>query len=99
MEGAAVSREVCEEKHRSIADNLKRIEEETKANTQSCQDIREIMAHQTEILDRISKVMEGLEGRVDAIEKKPAIRWEAAVGQAISLIIAAVFGAVAGKIF
>lgn len=62
----------------------------------------EIMAseqkHQSETMTEIKTDMTALGQKVDTIEKKPGKRWEAVVGQVVSLVIAAVVGAVLARL-
>lgn len=54
--------------------------------------------HQTEAMDRIEKNVEKLDGKVEALEKKPAKRWETIVDKLIWAILAAVVAFVLGRI-
>lgn len=46
--------------------------------------------HQTEAMDRIEKNVEKLDGKVEALEKKPVKRWDAIVDKLVWALLAAV---------
>jgi len=47
-------------------------------------------SHQTEAMDRIEKNVEKLDGKVEALEKKPVKRWDAIVDKLVWALLAAV---------
>ena len=54
--------------------------------------------HQTEAMERIEKNVEKLDGKVEALEKKPAKKWDKALETIVSLLIGAVVALVLSRI-
>ena len=54
--------------------------------------------HQTQAMGRIEKTVEKLDGKVEALEKKPGKRWESAVEKIIMTLIAAIVGFILARI-
>ena len=54
--------------------------------------------HQTEATDRIEKNVEKLNGKVEALEKKPVKKWETVTEKILMLIIGAVVALVLSQI-
>ena len=50
--------------------------------------------HQSEAMDRIEKNVEKLDGKVEALEKKPAKKWDKALETIVTLLIGAILALV-----
>jgi len=74
-----------------------RIDEQKKL-AESVHQLAVSVSAQTLELKQMRRDMDIFRKDVDELKAKPAKRWEAAVGQIVSLIIAAAFGAVIMKI-
>ena len=91
---------VVETEHRAKS-NTRRIEK-LELQTEAIQSLAtsvEILVkeqgHQTEAMDRIEKNVEKLDGKVEALEKKPAKKWD----KAVEIIATLLIGAIAGLVF
>lgn len=91
---------VAEVDHRAKS-NTRRIEK-LEVQTEAVQSLAtsvEILvkeqSHQTEAMERIEKNVEKLDGKVEALEKKPAKKWDKVVETIVTLLI----GAIAALVF
>lgn len=86
---------VAEVEHRAKSNTrrIDKLEQQTDA-IQSLATSVEVLVkeqgHQTEAMDRIEKNVEKLDGKVEALEKKPVKRWDAIVDKLVWALLAAV---------
>lgn len=91
---------VAEVDHRAKSNTrrIDKLEQQTEA-IQSLATSVEILvkeqSHQTAAMDRIEKNVEKLDGKVEALEKKPAKKWDKVVETIVTLLI----GAIAALVF
>lgn len=91
---------VAEMEHRARS-NTRRIEK-LELQTEAVQSMAESLAvfaneqkNQTDSINRIEKNVEKLDGKVEALEKKPAKKWDKVVETIVTLLI----GAIAALVF
>lgn len=85
-----LTKEVCHERYSNIEEQVKKIEKTTKENTEDIVDLKQVIASMEVLLNRtvdlVDKMCDAKEARQDYMFK-----------QIISLIVAAVFGAIVGN--
>lgn len=94
---------VAEVEHRAKS-NTRRIDK-LEQTTEAIHSMAESLAvfaneqkNQTDSINRIEKSVETLDGKVEALEKKPAKKWDKALETIVSLLIGAVVALVLSRI-
>lgn len=84
----------CEERSKSNTHRLDKLEESTDAINQLANSMAAMAEKQTHIGDTVDK----LDGKVTALEQKPAKRWDGLVEKAIWAVVAAVIAFLLGRL-
>lgn len=103
MTSEEIAVKVAEVEHRAKS-NTRRIDK-LEQTTDAIHSMAESLAvfaneqkNQTDSINRIEKSVETLDGKVEALEKKPAKKWDKALETIVSLLIGAVVALVLSRI-
>ncbi|UWG96385.1 hypothetical protein LPY66_16010 [Dehalobacter sp. DCM] len=89
----SVSKDFCDERHKALAEYVGN--DKTRLEKHDCEikDVQEAIVRLTALLEKHTETDEDHEMRIRSIEAMPAKRWDSAITQIITLLIAAGFGA------
>lgn len=85
-------RVLCEERH-------ERIEARLSKHGEQIDSLEKCTIKLTEMVDRYDKLAQGQETRIAALERKPGMVLERAIGYALSVVLGALASALAGYFF
>ena len=94
-----VCKDVCEARHKAVDERNARDVKDIETLDNRTSQIEKLTIRMGQIIETHDAKITEHDKRIVALEEKPIKRWEAVVGQLISLFVAALVGALFAKFF
>lgn len=91
--------QLCEERHKSLNNSLKDNKNRLDKHETEIKDVKEAIIVLTQLQTRHDDEIRDHENRIRTIESKPAKRWDGAVQQIITILLAGSMGGVVVRLF